>query len=125
MKTTTHTLRPTYSSHTYVVDVTPKQSIRVRSTQPRYVPENGKTAIKMVEMDRTFKPGDLAEYGSYNLSYFGRITSIGPKTVTIVDYEGSSMEKTYRLSLERFAVRNVDFDADKAKTHNDAELMCL
>jgi hypothetical protein len=62
---------------------------------------------------RTFRVGDEAEYDSYNLSYIGTIVAIGEKTVSIAD--GS---KTTRLDLYTFALRNWDFDAERARKRN-------
>lgn len=69
---------------------------------------------------KTFRVGDTAVVGSYNLTYTGTIRSITEKTVTVVEHEGSSMEKVYRMSLARFAGRNWDFDAEETAKRNAA-----
>lgn len=68
----------------------------------------------------TFKVGDAAEYDSYNLSYYGTITSITDKTVTIVK-SGAA----HRLSIYDFTWRNRDFDLAKTKASNTEELRHL
>jgi hypothetical protein len=62
---------------------------------------------------RTFRLGEQAEHGSYNLSYYGTITSITARTVTIDD-DG----QVKRLSLCDFCRRNWDFDLAKARKRN-------
>ncbi len=69
--------------------------------------------------DITFKVGDSAEYDSYNLHYIGTITSITPKTVTIV---GS---RKCRLSLRDFSWRNWNFDLDTIEARNAEEMQCI
>lgn len=73
----------------------------------------------------TFKVGDTAEYDSYNLSYTGTITKITEKTVTIVQYPGSSMARKHMLSLHEFAWRNWDFNAEETARKNSEEMMYL
>jgi len=63
------------------------------------------------EVDVTFKVGDMAEYGSYNLSYYGPIVGITAKTVTI-----QPLPK--RLGLYEFLWRNWDFDLAIVKEQN-------
>lgn len=67
---------------------------------------------------KTFAIGDVAQVGSYNLVYTGIVRSITEKTVTVVEYAGTSMEKTYRFSIYRFALMNRDFDRDEAAKRN-------
>ena len=66
--------------------------------------------------DKTFRVGDMAEYNSYNLCFFGPIIAIGEKTVTIQDKYG---DQKYRLSLESFCRKNRNFDLAKAQKRND------
>ena len=63
--------------------------------------------------DMTFNVGDPAEYGSYNLTYVGKITAIGMKTVTIADGR-----KVKRLDLNTFCWRNWDFDLEAIAKKN-------
>jgi hypothetical protein len=68
-----------------------------------------------VRYARTFRIGEIAEWGSYNLSYMGTIVAIGRKTVTIEDH-GSK----HRLALAKFAWRNRHFNAEAAQRQNAA-----
>lgn len=64
----------------------------------------------------TFKIGDMAEYDSYNLSYFGAILAITGKTVSIREKYGN---KVHRLDLEKFCWRNHNFNlGEKIKENN-------
>ncbi len=62
----------------------------------------------------TFKLGDMAEYDSYNLSYYGKIVSITKATVVVEKIGG----KTRHLSLYEFCWRNYDFDIEKKSAEN-------
>lgn len=104
-------------------DVTPKKSIRLYGTQKR-TRWNGETQTREtfdLEFSNTFAIGDLAEYDSYNLSYYGKIISITAKTVTIEErHKNYDAEhgKRHRLNLYQFAWRNWNFDADEAFEKN-------
>ena len=63
--------------------------------------------------DRTFGIGDTAAYGGYNLTYFGTITGIGPKTVAITESGG----RRRRLTIEDFAFWNRE-DQDAVMKRN-------
>ena len=65
--------------------------------------------------DKTFKVGDEAEYGSYNLHYFGRILAIGAKTVRIET--SSTGGRSRLLDPYEFSFRNRD-DADRKHAAN-------
>lgn len=70
----------------------------------------------------TYTLGEVAEYDSYNMSFYGRILAIGEKTVTISKVEG---EGKARLSIEDFSRRNCRFDLDKARARNvDVMMTC-
>lgn len=73
--------------------------------------------------DRIFFCGDWAEYGSYNLKYNGRITTIGNKTVTIQHYENQS--DVTRMDLYSFIDRNWDFDLIASQKYNSEEMHCI
>ena len=88
-------------SSRYSVRVTPKKEITVVSH------DTGK--------ENTFKIGDMAEYDSYNLSYYGAIQSITEKTVTIKE---QYCDTKHRLKLETFAWRNYDFNLAKTQEEN-------
>ena len=63
----------------------------------------------------SFNIGDMAEYNSYNMSYYGEIIKITAKTVTIKEKYSST---THRLSLYEFAWRNQDFNLNSAQKRN-------
>lgn len=84
----------------YIVEVEPKKQI---------------TVIRNNKKPNTFKIGDMAEYDSYNLSYYGEIVSITEKTVTIANrYD----KRKYRLKLDTFAWRNFNFNLDTTIKEN-------
>lgn len=51
----------------------------------------------------TYRVGDIAVYDSYNLSYTGEITSISPKTITILKKHST---RTSRMTHEKFVAYN-------------------
>ena len=57
----------------------------------------------------TFRVGDTAKYGGRNIDYLGKITAIGPKTVS---FEGK------RFDLYAFARLNWRFDEAKSIKRN-------
>lgn len=61
-----------------------------------------------------FKVGDMAEYDSFNLVYYGKISSITEKTVTVV--APSTFKK--RFTWEQFCHKNWDFNLEKAEERN-------
>lgn len=114
--------------HEYAA-VTPGRSITLFGVRKRW--EKGGTV--MVGYKRRFAMGDSAEYGSYNLSYYGPILHIGPKTVTIATgwthgtHGGLSSRpegrpEVKKLTIERFSSRNWDFDVHK-KAEENSETM--
>ena len=72
--------------------------------------------------DATFKIGDQAEYDSFNLSYYGTITSITDKVVTI---EKPHARGRARLVLSQFSSRNRDFNANAAAVRNSETMMYI
>lgn len=101
---------------TYYADIVPGVSIRIFGEYSNHV--DGPRSF-----DKTFRIGDPAEYGSYNLKYNGRIVAIGAKTVAIKHYAHTA--DVSRLDLYTFAWRNWDFDADKSAAHNAEEMMAI
>ena len=65
---------------------------------------------KYKNFDVTYRVGDEAEHGSYNLSYHGSITNITAKTVMIQDYS-----RKKRLKIEQFARRNYNWSLQQAE----------
>lgn len=98
--------------HAYHADVLPKKSIRLHGFEHNHVSPHA--------YDITFKVGDVAVYGGYNLTYTGTIVSIGEKTVKIA-HDGRSTV----LKFDDFAFWNRDFDAKRIAKENSEELMCI
>lgn len=71
--------------------------------------------------DITFKVGETAVYGSYNLVYTGKILAIGEKTVTIQECG----DRVSRLALYDFSWRNRDYNADKIREMNAETSRCI
>jgi len=63
---------------------------------------------------RKFEVGEEAEYDSYNLSYTGKIVSIGKSTVTIKNAWGDGK----RLKAQDFAWRNWNFNSEETARRN-------
>ena len=106
-------------SRAFFVDVVPKIYIGIKTTQERYV----KGVFTEVSYDKLFGVGDAAEYDSYNLSYWGYITKITEKTVTIQERNDSS--RRHRLSLRKFVERNYKFDLDEIAAKNAETMMYI
>ncbi len=88
-------------------DVIPGQSIRLYGVETnRY---GGPKAY-----DITFGVGDTVIEHSYNLTYFGTITAIGAKTVTIK----SELGRTVRQDFATFSGRNRDLDLARESKRN-------
>jgi len=97
-------------------DVIPGASVVLHGVNCNHV--DGPVAYR-----REFRVGDLAEFDSFNLSYYGRILAIGAKTVTI---ETDGLRRgAQRLDLAEFSRRNHDFDAVKAGERNADVMMTL
>lgn len=96
-----------FGHSTYTIDVEPKKSI---------------TVIRDSNSPNKFVIGDMAEYDSYNLSYYGEILSITDKTVTIKPRYGN---KNVRLKLESFAWRNYNFDLNDTVQKNSDTMMYI
>jgi hypothetical protein len=84
---------------------------RLTHTTPRSNRENTskfwyiqKQNKRPIEFSKIFRIGDWAEYDSYNLSYDGKICSIGEKSVTIEAYPGSKCAEKHRLDLWSFCL---------------------
>lgn len=112
MKTT---VKMGHSKQEYEVDVEKGASIRVTTTIAAF------HTLPQETHDVTFKIGDKAEYGSYNLSYYGAITSITEKTVTIKEDDGTG----HRLSLAEFAWRNYNFQLERVARENSATMQAI
>jgi len=100
---------------THKADVTPGISIRLYGTDANNRDHSAR------EYDRTYRIGDSAEYGSYNLSYMGKITAIGPRSVTIHEtrHTGSPTGTRHVLTLNEFDWRNWDGIEKKIKNNSE------
>jgi len=93
-------------------DVTPGKCIRLHGLDTnRWEP---------APHDLTFKVGDRAIYGSYNLIYTGTITSITAKTVTVTEDHGG---RRHRMTITDFAYRNEHYDAESISAHNQDTML--
>lgn len=90
------------------VDVIPGESIRLYGDDGYY------------EYDKTFKIGDTAVYGRFNLIYTGEIVSIGAKTVTVKPCVGGKLK---RMRIYDFNWRNRAFDLESIEAHNARMMM--
>lgn len=104
-------------SSEYDAKIVPQQEITIRRNQPL---EPGRLPEYRFNGERTFRVGDMAEYDSYNLHYFGRITSITNKTVTILDYPDSDgvRSRKHRLDLHTFCWRNFSRSVGEKRDKN-------
>lgn len=70
--------------------------------------------------DKTFKVGEMAEYGSYNLHYYGPIVSVSTKTVVIAERHANTgtAPKRHRLDLNEFIWRNDAFVLSEVQAMN-------
>ena len=64
---------------------------------------------------RSFSLGDSAVYGSFNLTYTGRVESISCKRVVVAPGYG---DRTKSLDLERFFWRNWDYNEQETAKRN-------
>lgn len=101
----------------YNADIIPGQSIRI------YGNENGFNQPR--PFDLTFKVGDPAIVGSYNLIYTRLIKSITKKTVTVAEYAGSRSETRRRFKLDQFISKNCRYNAEHIRKHNIEESYCI
>jgi hypothetical protein len=104
----------------YEVDIVKGKSITVRC-------DEGYAA----GTQNRFVLGDYAEYDSYNLSYFGPIIAITDNSVSIICKHDASRHaqghkvKVYRLDLNKFSYRNIDFDVSEASAANADTMMYI
>lgn len=96
----------------YHADVTPKHSIRLHGFEHN--------SVKPHDYDITFKVGDVAVYGGLNLTYTGKIVSIGEKTIKIAHSGRATV-----LKIDDFNFWNSNFDAARIAKDNAEELMCI
>lgn len=87
-------------------EIVPGKSIRIWGVNHNHV--NG-----AVDFDLTFRIGDTAITGSYNMTYLGKVTKIGKDSVTV---KGDI--QTRRYTIARFISYHKNFDIDKIHQRN-------
>lgn len=99
-----------------LVDVTRKHKGQIIPTeyQCEIQQHTSISILKEGVLVNTFLLGDMAEYDSYNLSYYGKIAGITPSRVTVIKTGG----KAAYMSLYEFCWRNYDFDLEKKSAEN-------
>ena len=98
----------------YNLFITPGEKVEIHTHR-----ENG----ELVNV-RVFRPGDVAEYDSFNLSYTARIIAITAKNV-IFDISYNDEPRTKRLKMASFAWRNHDFDIEATRQRNSLTSMSI
>ncbi len=93
--------------------IVPGKSIRLVGTKEYY----GNDGKVLTGYDRTFKLGEIAEYASHSLSFYGKIVGISGKTVQILKGDSHRAAKA-SLSIYDFNWRNYHFDFEAAQTRN-------
>lgn len=99
----------------YNLFITPGASVEIHTHR-----ENG----ELVNV-RVFRPGDIAEYDSYNLSYTARIIAITAKSVVFDVSYNSNEPKAKRLKMAAFAWRNHSFDVEATRERNAIASMSI
>lgn len=99
----------------YNLFITPGASVEIHTHR-----ENG----ELVNV-RVFRPGDVAEYDSYNLSYTARIIAITAKNVIFDVSYNPNEPRTKRLKMESFAWRNHNFDIEATRERNAITSMSI
>jgi hypothetical protein len=89
-------------------DIEPKKWIRLYGHESNHVTPH--------DYDITFKVGDVAVYGGFNLTYTGTIVGIDEKTVRIREAHDKQM---HTLDIATFSNWNRDFDLEKIAKHNN------
>lgn len=97
-----------YACSTYEINATvhPKSKVVLDGHRPDpnvMDPTRGAGMHNVAPFAQTFKIGDTAVHSGFNFDYYGTITSIGPKTVTIREYRG---DRKHRLTIARFCFWN-------------------
>jgi hypothetical protein len=89
-----------------------------------YVTPGEKVEIHTVENGnlvnvKVFRPGDIAEYDSFNLKYTAQIKAITAKNAIFeMQSWSSSKGSTKRLSWNKFSWRNKDFNVEEVAQYN-------
>ena len=72
-----------------------------------------------------FSIGDTVVYDSYNLTYTGKIVSIGKKTVKIIHYPDDPDSAKTQLRLNDFIFWNWDLDLEEINKSNSETSMWI
>lgn len=99
----------------YNLFITPGEKVEIHTHR-----ENG----ELVNV-RVFRPGDVAEYDSFNLSYTAKIAGITAKNVIFNVSYSDEQPMTKRLKMENFAWRNHNFDIEKTRERNAITSMSI
>jgi hypothetical protein len=99
----------------YNLFITPGEKVEIHTHR-----ENG----ELVNV-RVFRPGDIAEYDSFNLAYTAKITGITAKNVIFDVSYNPDQPMTKRLKMENFAWRNHNFDIEKTRERNAITSMSI
>ena len=99
----------------YNLFITPGEKVEIHTHR-----ENG----ELVNV-RVFRPGDVAEYDSFNLSYTAKITGITAKNVIFDVSYNPNEPKVKRLKMESFAWRNHEFDIEATRERNAITSMSI
>ena len=99
----------------YNLFITPREKVEIHTHR-----ENG----ELVNV-KVFRPGDVAEYDSYNLSYTARIIAITAKNVIFDVSYNPDEHKVKRLKMADFAWRNHNFDIEATRERNAITSMSI
>jgi len=94
-------------------EIIPGESIRLFGAEAqwyRYPTSDG--------YSQTFKLGDQAVYGSYNLTYVGVITGVSAARITVTEGHGGRNPRNHCLSIYEFNWRNRHFDLQDIQEQN-------
>lgn len=106
----------------HLVTVNPGAWVRLHGSREVWArhPRGGGGGTKLVPYyDLTFRLGDVAVNGSYNLTYTGIIESIGPKRILVVGVPVGRKS----MDLRSFSAYNRDFDAERIARENADTMM--
>jgi hypothetical protein len=100
----------------FTAHVEPGKSVRITGARKTW----NQTLKQDVDVpfDLTFKVGDTAVHGAYNLVYTGTVTNIGAKTVTV-----KNQSTVKRMKFADFAFWNHDYDAERIAKENANTMM--
>lgn len=109
------------------LDVVPGVSVRVFGSDVRVVGHGpGKPCTQEVKSyDTTFKIGDTASYGSYNLVYLGTIVAITKTMVVIEERVDSTRTKRHNVDFATFSMRHDFWDLEAIHRRNHDTMMSI